>query len=224
MDSGSISPQTQAMGKKRTKADWTNLEGLFSGYLQGDPQETHLLFTELLRVLQGYFGVRLGFGADAEDLAQAALLKIHFARDRFDPKQSLKTWVFTIASRSLIDHWRSARPESSLNETGSLADSSSEDISTSALDGLVSELIDPARKTELHRDLNHGLMQLKPMERSIVYLYGVEGLSMAEIGQALSITEGAAKLRAHRAYQELRRILGVLVLVMPHLWKDLKWM
>lgn len=72
---------------------------------------------------------------------------------------------------------------------------------------LLRELLTPEEKTRLHTDLNRALEGLKPLERSIVYLYGVEELSMAEIAKALGLTEGATKLRAHRAYQDLRKIL-----------------
>lgn len=198
---------------------WDSLEKLFPSYLQGDAEATRQLFSAILRAIQGYFHVRLSSSQDAEDLSQATLLKIHFARDRFDPQQRLKTWVFTIASRTLIDHWRGHASDQELFE---LAGSEGDDESGAGLEQFASEWLDPARKTELHRDINQALAKLKPMERSIVYLYGVEGLSMAEIGLALSITEGAAKLRAHRAYQELRKFLAFLAVLLP--WMEKKWM
>jgi len=40
---------------------------------------------------------------------------------------------------------------------------------------------------------------------------GSKVLGFAEIGKILDISEGAAKLRAFRAYEELRRRLGDLV-------------
>jgi RNA polymerase sigma-70 factor, ECF subfamily len=182
----------------QTRADWKALEVLFRRYLDGDENATRVLFSEIMRALQGYFRVRVGVHTDAEDLLQATLLKIHFARDRFDPKQSLKTWVFTIASRSLIDHWRGSK-ESSFE--------TADEEGASPLDLIPSEVLTPEEKTRLHTDLNRALESLKPLERSIVYLYGVEEFSMAEIAKTLGLTEGATKLRAHRAYQELRKIL-----------------
>jgi RNA polymerase sigma-70 factor (ECF subfamily) len=185
----------------RTGSDWGALELLFPRYLSGDSGATSVLFTGIMGALRGYFHVRMGRGPDAEDLLQATLLKIHFARDRFDRTKSLKTWVFTIASRSLIDHWRG-------NAQDDLVFEASIEETDLRLDLAPADILSPEEKTLLHRDLNQALEKLKPMERSIVYLYGVEGLSMAEIGQTLLITEGAAKLRAHRAYQELRKLYG----------------
>lgn len=179
--------------------NWTELEERFTAYLSGDASATHALFFELQKLLHAYYRVRLPSLADAEDLAQVALLKIHFARDRYDRQKSLKTWVFTIASRTMIDHWRGSAGEAEpLREPETMDETPGGEL-------------DPALKAELHRDLNQALAGLKPIDRSIVYLYGVEGLSMAEIADALSISEGAAKVRAHRAYREMRKVLATLL-------------
>jgi RNA polymerase sigma-70 factor, ECF subfamily len=196
---------------KKMETDWEERLALFIRYLAGDAATTRTLFISLSTVLEGYFHARMGGSSDAEDLLQATLLKIHFARDRFDVQQSLKTWVFTIASRTLIDHWRgnqSSQNEPLFEET--------EGDSVGQL--LFSDLLNPEQKTQLHGDLNKALATLKPIDRSIVYLYGVEGLSMAEIAEVHSLSEGAVKLRAHRAYQNLRKILGALLLIL--FWRN----
>jgi RNA polymerase sigma-70 factor (ECF subfamily) len=192
--------------KMRAPADWEKLEKLFPLYIKGDVQATRELFSELLRVLKGFLHLRMNGSPDIEDVAQAALLKIHFARERYDPSKSLKTWVFTIVTRTLIDHWRGSAVEDEhiVLETVTEAENGA---TISFLESVASEELDPERKTELHGDLNQALLKLKPIDRSIVYLYGVEGLSMAEIGESLSITEGAVKLRAHRAYKQLKEWL-----------------
>jgi RNA polymerase sigma-70 factor (ECF subfamily) len=189
---------------ERKHADWDRLATLYAPYLEGDGKATDALFREFTRVLHGYFSARLRADPGVDDLVQATLLKLHFSRERFDSARSLKTWVFTIASRSLIDYWR-----------GSTADlDDSEDV----LEALPAEGLDPALKTELHGDLNEALKTLKPIDRSIVYLYAVEGLSLAEIAASLGLTEGAAKVRAHRAYRELRGFLGVFALLLFRDW------
>ena len=48
-------------------------------------------------------------------------------------------------------------------------------------------------------------------QRVVVHLHKFEGLAFAEVGRILGISEGAAKLRAFRAYEELRRRLANLV-------------
>ena len=55
------------------------------------------------------------------------------------------------------------------------------------------------------------LEALPEAQRTVVHLHRFEELSFAAIGGVLGISEGAAKLRAFRAYELLRRALSDLV-------------
>jgi RNA polymerase sigma-70 factor (ECF subfamily) len=177
-------------------ASWTELQSLFLRYRDGDAASTRPLFTAIQGALEGFFRVRLSSREDALDLTQATLLKVHLARDRFDAAQSLKTWVFTIARRCLIDHWRGAD-----DEIEPIADDFDPADSAISLD----------RRFQLNHDLAKALESLKPIDRMVVYLYGVEEMPMSEVASALGLTESAAKLRAHRSYKLLRPLLGILI-------------
>lgn len=181
------------MGTKR--ADWENLQRLFLAYRDGDTAAARPLFLELSSVLTGYYRARMSdFGSGGEDLVQATLLKVHFARDRFDESLSLKTWIFTIASRALIDHWRGRDPEELGGEEGETAAAAVPDTELA-----------PDLRLSLRQQAEEALRDLKPTDRAIVYLFGVEELSMAEIAASLGISEGAVKVRAHRAYKAARK-------------------
>ena len=182
--------------------DWQNLEMQFQSYIRGDSATTRRLFETLQKIIKAYFSGKLGSkSTEIDDLTQLTLMKIHFARDRFDPSQQLKTWIFTIASRSLIDFWRGSKAD--------YIDDSFQDVSgTDPMESLPAEGLSPEEKLCLTEDLNHFLKTLKPIDRAIVYLYGVEGFSMAEIAKMHSMSEGATKVRAHRAYQELKKSLS----------------
>lgn len=49
---------------------------------------------------------RMVGSADAEDVMQDALLKIHAALPRFDPGGSLRAYVYTITRNTVRDHWK----------------------------------------------------------------------------------------------------------------------
>ena len=51
---------------------------------------------------------RVGNEADAEDLAQRALMRAYRNLDRFDPKRKWSTWLITIAMRLAVDEHRKA--------------------------------------------------------------------------------------------------------------------
>src|SRR5262249_19401794 len=53
---------------------------------------------------------------DAEDLVQETFVRGFKALDRYDPERPCSAWLFTIASRLAIDHFRRRRvPTVSLN-------------------------------------------------------------------------------------------------------------
>jgi RNA polymerase sigma-70 factor (ECF subfamily) len=177
--------------------NWESSSRLFDEYRGGDAAAADAFLRGTLPTLQRYFSVRTGSASDAEDLAQATLLKIHLARHRFDGSRSLKTWVFTIASRVLIDMWRSAR-------------SAREELAAPAEpDDQASELPSHGDALALQQELARAIESLKPLERTVVHLYGVEQMSITELAEALGISEAAAKARAHRAYARLRAELEV---------------
>jgi RNA polymerase sigma-70 factor (ECF subfamily) len=64
-----------------------------------------------------------------------------------------------------------------------------------------------AENADLRRRLNHALAELKPGLRSVVVMKDVYGWSHLEIAQALEISTTAAKVRLHRAHQQLQRNL-----------------
>jgi RNA polymerase sigma-70 factor, ECF subfamily len=180
---------------------WDELASAFQNYRCGDSTDTLRVFESLEKALIPFFMARLQSAELAEDLTQAALMKIHLARDAYDPGRSLKTWAFTIARNTLIDHWRGTDEESeSLDEGLDSEDSPGLQIATADMD--------PERAALLGQELKKSLASLKPMDRSIVYLSMVEGMSMAEIGEIWGLSEPATKVRAHRAYVELRKLLG----------------
>ena len=178
-------------------ADWPHLTQLFLRYRSGDEAATLELFQVLEKVFNGFFHVRMSNSADIQDMVQTTMLKVHFGRDSFNEALSLKTWIFTIANRALIDHWRvGAKDRDNILDIGQ----ESENIESEGLplDDLFA----------IHSDLTGALNKLKPFERSIVYLYGIEGMSMSEIAVIHGSTEGAIKVRVHRAYQQLKSMVA----------------
>jgi RNA polymerase sigma-70 factor (ECF subfamily) len=173
---------------------------LFLDYLSGEASVVNALFSTLGRIVRGFFLARTRSEADSDDLTQATLLKIHLSRQSFDSRLSLKTWVFTIAHRTLIDHWRK---KSRADLTESL-DDSFDSIELGGSPGTI-ELAD---LISLRALLEKGLDSLKPLDRSIVYLGVVEGLSMAELAVVVNSNEGAIKVRLHRLLRNLRGFLN----------------
>jgi RNA polymerase sigma factor (sigma-70 family) len=167
---------------------------------QGDASDYEKLLRDLLPALSAYARRRLASAELAEDLVQNVLLSIHRARHTYRPERPFGPWFWSIARHALIDVHRArgtrvqvevAMPLGleSLNAQGADADS----------------LEAPLRM----RDLERALEQLPDRQREAVELIHLEGLSVKEAAVRAGTTAGALKVRAHRGYRALRRLLGV---------------
>lgn len=179
--------------------EWGHLQVAFEAYRKGDAAVVSGLFSELGKRLYKFFFARTRNDSDSDDLTQAALLKIHLSRHAFNNDLSLKTWTFTVAQRTLIDHWRK-RSRVDANESLESEQSHLESVHDKSI-------IDLASQISMRRSLEDALQALKPLDRSIVYLSVTEGLSMAELAHVLESTEGAVKVRVHRLLKGLRKQL-----------------
>jgi RNA polymerase sigma factor (sigma-70 family) len=127
-----------------------------------------------------FLGRRLG-RERAEDAFQETFLRALRAYPRLEHGDHLRAWVFTIASRIVVDEARRARPQGELPEL-------------SVEDGL------PA-----FEDLAPLTGDLPPKERAAVVLrYGYD-LGYDEIGAALGSTEQAARQAASSGVRRLRK-------------------
>jgi RNA polymerase sigma factor (sigma-70 family) len=127
-----------------------------------------------------FLGRRLG-RQRAEDAFQETFLRALRAYPRLAHGEHLRAWVFTIASRIVVDEARKSRPSAELPEL-------------SAEDGL------PA-----FEDLAPLTDDLPPKERAAVVLrYGYD-LDYDEIGAALGSSEEAARQAASAGVRRLRK-------------------
>jgi RNA polymerase sigma factor (sigma-70 family) len=170
-------------------------------YVEGDVEAFQRLFESLAPSLHAFFMRSAGSSSVAEDLVQTTFLKLHGARRRWRRGERLRPWVFAIAAHVRVD-WLRSRGRAA----------------TESLDGeevpaprLASDPSAALCERERNERVHAALESLTEAQRIVVHLHRFEGLGFAEIGKILDISEGAAKLRAFRAYEELRKRLGDLV-------------
>ena len=169
-------------------------------YVAGDADAFERLFRTLAPSIHAFFVRSVGRGAVAEDLLQTTFLKLHAARATWRRGERLRPWVFTIAARVRLDWLRKqGRAQAELEDDAAADPERRGDPSDAVLAQERSERVRSA------------LDSLPEPQRIVVHLHRFEGLSFAEIGAVLGISEGAAKLRAFRAYGQLRVHLADLV-------------
>jgi RNA polymerase sigma-70 factor (ECF subfamily) len=165
---------------------------------EGDADCYQRLLHDLLPALRGYARRRLESKESAEDLVQNVLLSIHRARHTYRAERPFGPWFWAIARHALIDAHR-ARGARALTSAGPLV---LEDLHVQGAG--VESLEAPLRM----RDLERALGQLPDRQREAVRLLHLEGLSVKEAAVRAGTTAGALKVRAHRGYRALRRLLG----------------
>jgi len=131
--------------------------------------------------------------SDAEDItqevfAQAAASLAHAA---MLTEQQTLAWLFTVAQRRLIDEARRrARGGDQVELPLDLVPTPQSEYGP----GVAAEIV-------------HALRELPDPQRQVVVMKIFDGLSFAEIGEQVGITEAAAKMRCVRGLESVRSML-----------------
>jgi len=169
-------------------------------YADGDDGAFSELYDMLAPRLFGYLLRQTRNNARAEDLLQQTFLQIHCARGKFIRGADVVPWAFAIARRLMIDGFRRAGREVSLElrEEGGAPPP----VATAM------QQDDLVHSKQLAASVERELARLPLAHREAFELVKQEGLSLAEAAQVMGTTVSAVKLRAHRTYQALREALG----------------
>jgi RNA polymerase sigma-70 factor (ECF subfamily) len=176
---------------------------LMGHYCDGEAAAFHALYALLAPRLLSYLVGLVGDRASGEDLLQHTFIKIHEARAVYVRGADPVPWAYTIAHRTALDELRRRRRA----RTRVTADGELPEEPRAELTGVAEGAAAPSRDT-LYRRALAALDQLPENQRQALLLTKVHGRTHAEAAAILGSTPGAVKLRAHRAYVALRRLLG----------------
>ena len=141
------------------------------------------VYTQALRLV--------GDRHEAEDVAQEAYLRMFRGLPGFRGDARFETWLYRIVANTAMTHLRRRRRFGELlTEPGDEPERVPADV----------RFADQAADRD---ELIRALAALPLSLRSVVVLKDVYGLSCREIGGELGISEGAVKVRLHRARRRL---------------------
>ncbi len=178
---------------------------------RGDRAAFGILYDRYVDRIFRYCFRRLGSREAAEDATSAVFMKAITALGGYQERPGgFRAWIFTIAHNVVIDTHRRNRHHVSL-------DASSGPLASSP------RLVDPGQLPEdlaitadQDRRVRAMLERLPDRQRSIVELR-LAGLSGAEIGRSLGMSESAVKSAQFRAYALLRELFREHGLAPEHL-------
>ncbi|HEY3210457.1 MAG TPA: sigma-70 family RNA polymerase sigma factor [Actinomycetota bacterium] len=168
---------------------------LLAACRRGDPEAYEEVVRRTYRHVYTQALRLVGDRQDAEDVAQDAYLRVYRGLAGFRGDAQFETWLYRIVSNAAMSHLRKRR------RFGELAKDSPEESRELPSATLVAE-------EAVDRDsLTKALDSLPPSLRVVVILKDVYGLSCREIGDQIGASEGAVKVRLHRARRRLKEML-----------------
>ncbi len=140
-----------------------------------------------------HFAVILGQNrATAEELVQEAFAKVWASPNTPSAEPEFRRWLYRAITNLARDYHRRRLVEAKLV----------------FWNPPVVDPIDEVVQRAEDRELLRAVLALPFKDRHAIYLHYFEGLTFAEVGEVLGITEIAARVRVHRALQSLRGRLG----------------
>src|SRR5258705_5005516 len=130
----------------------------------------------------GPLAFRVAYGvlrnaADAEDVAQEALLKAYRKFERLREPARFRGWLVRIAFRMALDRWRSARRRERREKQWEPAEQRSSGPTVEEL----------AASSEFQARLERAMEELPEKFRSVVLLAGIQGYTLEEVSGMLGI-------------------------------------
>ena len=148
--------------------------------------------------------------ADAEEVAQEAVLKAFRGLNSFRREAKFSTWLLRITANEAHMRLRIRRWE-----TVSISDDEDEDCAPLLLRDwreIPSEVLE---RQEVREQIARGLDTLSPAYREIFVLRDIQGLNLEETANILGISVSLVKVRLLRARLRLRDFLAPLLRKVP---------
>jgi RNA polymerase sigma factor (sigma-70 family) len=169
---------------------------IVESFLLNRTEETFFAVYKVFCVrIHRYFVLRGLDAQTAEDLTQEVLFKVYQKMGELRDAESFYGWLYAIARNSFVSHWRRLQSRVEGAEHIPLTADLAENLQIEA------EALVNLRLTEL-------LEELTLVERDLVLLRYVEGLSYEDLSVALNVPLGTVKWRISEVRRKLSQIMG----------------
>jgi RNA polymerase sigma-70 factor (ECF subfamily) len=183
-----------------------SLAELMASYVAGDREAYRSLFLHVEPRVRRQIRARIGDVRELDDLTQVVFLRAHAARASFqrrgaDDDEALIAWFCAIARNTATNYLRG-----SYRERLQFGDDAEQSIAFASdeVGDAESVMVRRAALDERRARVRDAIDRLPQRQREVVRLHKLEGLPLAEIARQLGVRHVAVRVRAHRAYANLR--------------------
>ena len=162
----------------------------------GDLNKMGLLFERYHRELFGFLYHMSGRPDASEDMVQTVFYRMLKYRHTFTGEGAFRTWMYHLARNVFADSVQKNKQSAQHYDVADYA----ERVGGGTM---ADESIQREQELALLQD---ALARLDPGHREVLILSRYQELKYEEIARILNTTEGAVKVRVHRAMQELKTI------------------
>lgn len=138
------------------------------------------------------FAASSGERGEIEELVQDTFVRAFSSIDSFRGESSLRTWLFTIERRLMLDRRRSERRQ----RTTVPVQPSDAVTEYDSLDSMLAE--------EVESRVRKAVDDLSPTQKEVFTLRVEQGMSYKEIAEIVGTTEGAARVHYHNAMRAVK--------------------
>jgi RNA polymerase sigma-70 factor (ECF subfamily) len=178
-------------------SDGANDEALMAQVARGDEVAFRQLCRRHLPAMVGLARRILGNAADAEDVAQEAMLRVWTHAPHWQPLAAFRTWLTRIVVNLCLDRKR-RRPWVGLEAAGEIVDPTP-------------GITETAEQNERERALTGAIAGLPERQRTAIVLTYSEGMSNAQVAEALDTSVSAVETLLIRGKKSLRAKLGDMI-------------
>jgi len=184
-------------------------EELLARFLGGDRDAFRTLVLRYQTVLVQIARYYVNSTATAEDVAQDTWIAVLKGAERFEGRASFKTWLFRIVANRARSTGTREKRQIPVDPTDPVAGDrfNVEGMWKEPPASFADLLADNQANAQLAAAVRAAIVELPDIQRSVVTLRDVEGLSTSEVASLLDLSEANARVILHRARAHIRELL-----------------
>jgi RNA polymerase sigma-70 factor (ECF subfamily) len=166
---------------------------------EGENHKLGLLYERYKKRLFGFFYKMNKDASLSEDLVQNVFIRVLKYKHTFSEESKFITWIFQIARNEMYDEFNKQKKHQhkDIDEVG---------YSLSQVETIDEEIEVLENSSTLIKALN----LLTPVKKELLVLSKFKELKYKEVGEIIGCTEGNARIKVHRAINELKNIFLTL--------------